>query len=347
MSSVQKVLVAPLNYSHIQRGQIEAFEEVFGQENVKTFDFMYHHRNGLTNDEVTHKFLDRCAETRPDWIWLQVQGAGILQPWGFKAAKKVYPKTTITHWMGDLRSEIDESLSAVCASTDATFISSVGQIPMFQDAGAPRVHYVQIGLDWAEDVLGDGYVDIHGTKHPRFVPSFRVPEVVFIGNYYGATFPASDERLACIRYLKEHGIDIGVIGQSWPDDIPVVGTCHVKQQHEVYKRAKVAISINHYNDIERYYSDRQLIAMASGTPVVCRFVPGLDKELTSGVECLFFRDKEVLLDSVRTLLNDVPMRAWMGNNARHHVMKMHSWRERIIQLLPTIDRMREGFIVEG
>ncbi len=265
--TIERVLVVPLNYSHRQAGQLDAFADVFRSGNVLEFDYMGRLRLGQSNEQITGEFVRNAIDWKPDWIWMQVQGSNIINALGLAAIKRELPKTVITHWMGDARTSVPGDLAEFCRWTDATLISSddQSQRAMYHAAGAKRIHYVQIGLDYQEDVLG----------LPVWEPPFKVPDVVFIGGYYGDMFPGSVERLAAVRRLVQEKIDVGVVGAGWPSDIPVIGTCHVKQQHHVWKRAKVALSINHFNNLELYYSDRQLIAMASGTPVVCHYVPGL------------------------------------------------------------------------
>jgi len=152
------------------------------------------------------------------------------------------------------------------------------------------------------------------------------------------------------KLLLEEKIDVGVVSESpWPSDIPVVGSCAVKQQNAVYRRAKVALSINNYNQIDSYFSDRQLIAMASGTPVVCRHVPGLDVEFRDGNECAMFggectddnRDElDDMAYQVGKLLRNPVQAKLVGLLGRMRVMQEHSWQRRILDLLPAVESWR-------
>jgi hypothetical protein len=212
-----------------------------------------------------------------------------------------------------------------------TFNSSVGQATLFRQAGASEVQYCQIGVDWEEDVLG----------LPKWTPPFRVPEVVLCGNYYGKTFPGTGDREDAVRRLEREGIDVGIVGTGWPKGFPVVGQCGVKQQHHVWKRAKVGLNINHFNAIELYYSDRQLISMASGTPVVCRHVPGLEREFVHGTHCLWYEDPADVVPHVQSLLGSEERRRWLGARGREVVLRGHTWWSRILGVLPTIERFSD------
>jgi hypothetical protein len=329
---IRRILIAPLNYDHPQEGQLHAFCGIFGPDNVLEFDYMAQQRAGHSNDVITSKFVDVARKFKPDWIWMQVQGTDVLQPWGVVQIQKQLPTCAVTHWMGDARLVLPPDLQAMCRATHATFVSSVGQLPLYRAAGARRTAYVQIGLDWAEDVLG----------LPEWTPPFRVPEVVFLGSHYGDMFGVgATERLETVRRLRDEGFDFGVVGRGWPLDIPVIGECTVKQQHHVWKRAKVAINVNHFNNIELYYSDRQIIAMASGTPVVCRHVPGLEHEFESGTNCLWFRTLDRMTEQVRRLLADAALRHTIGAAGREEVIARHTWLSRVLGIMPAVERIRE------
>lgn len=345
---IERVFVVPLNYSHRQAGICHAFEEIFGYTNVhSSFDYMAMHRRGLSSNQINGALFDEVSRFKPDWIWLQLQTSNIITAGAIENIKQILPKTIVTHWMGDLRTEVPDHLAAVCKAADATLISNRGQFGLYRSAGAQRVWYTQIGLDWDEDVLGLSW-NGEKTNRERWEPPFRVPDVVFCGGYY-EHMPGHALRLAAIRRLLEEQIDVGVVSESpWPWNIPVVGSCHVKQQHAVYRRAMVALSINNYNNIENYYSDRQLIAMASGTPVVCRWVPGLEEEFIDGSHCsMFGGDPEGLGDDldgmvlrVRRLLESPGLRLAVGSCGRMNVMREHSWYARIIDLLPVVESWR-------
>lgn len=324
MTPIQRVLVAPLNYSHRQAGQIQAFKNVFGAENVAEFDYMGRSRNGESPRDITATLVEVAMKFQPDWIWLQVQGSDVIQAHGITLVRKYLPHCLVTHWMGDARTSVPRDLAEMCRVTHATLISSVGQLDMYRAVGATRAHYVQIGLDEDEDV--------HGI--PPWEPPFAVPDVVFCGGFYGKAFDeGSRERVAAITALRDAGIAIGVVGTGWPRGV-AIGQCHVKQQHHVYTRAKVVLSVNHFNSIERYYSDRQLIAMASGRPVVCRYVPGLEEEFMDGRDCAMWRTTDELVVRTRRLLDNPELAAQVGAAGREIVLRDHTWTARIQQLRP-------------
>lgn len=327
---IRRVLLATINHDHPQRGMFQAFWSVFGPL-VSDFDYLEMSRSGMKNEEINSRFIQEVLRFVPDWIWLQVQDSGILRADTILEVRRLLPRCVVTHWTGDARPQVSPYLSSISKATHLSFVSSIGHLSLFRQAGAQEAKYLQIGLDWDEDVQGN----------PEWSPPFRVPDVVFCGSYYGNAFPGTGDRELAIRTLIEAGVDIGIVGDHWPSRFPVVGRCHVKQQHHVWKKAKVALNVNHFNEIELYYSDRQLIAMASGTPLVCRHVPGIEREFVNLEHCIWYRSPEELVEAVRRLLSDEGLRRKMGMAGRTEVIRKHTWFSRILEVVPEVEKLAE------
>lgn len=327
-----RVFLSSIDYDHPQKGMIDAFAKIFGGPSIQHYDYLQEQRDGWSIGDINDRFVKAAVDFRPDFCWLHLQETNIIQAQSLARVKRAIPNCVITSWMGDCRTSVSPYLASICGAVDLMLVSSVGQIPMFIMAGAKEVRYLQIGLDWDEDVLGN----------PPWNPPFRIPEVVFCGAYYGNLYPGTVDRVAAVRALQGAGIDIGIIGNGWPQGqaFPVAGTCGVKQQHHIWKRCKVAINVNHFNDIQNYYSDRQIIAMASGRPLVCKYVPGLESEFENGKHCLWYHDEMELVRHVRSLLVDPALAQRIGQAGREEVIKNHTWEARIKDLLPDIERLR-------
>lgn len=322
---IRRVMVLPINADHPQLGMLSAFRSFF--PGVEEFDFLSMERKGVPHKIINEALLARAQAFKPDWIFCQLQETGVIEP---ETLERLTRLAIVTHWTGDLRREISPYMAGTCRSTHLTFASSKGQLAAFRAEGAPRAEYLQIGLDVQEDLLG----------FPEWEPSFRVPDVVFCGSNYGSIFPGTQQREEAVRALHLAGIDVGVVGNGWPKGYPIVGRCGVKEQHHVWRRAKVALNINNFNDVDGYYSDRQLISMASGTPVVCFEIPGLKDEFVDGEHCLMYRDTDTLIRRVSSLLRDDKLRQTIGRQGRQIVMREHTWNNRIAQALAIVEGLR-------
>lgn len=320
-----KVLAAPINYDHRQEGQLHALRHL-GE--VVEFDFIALDRTG---QDASEKFVAAVAEHQPDWCWLQLQDTDIIKADAIASARTISPETVFVTWTGDIRHEVSKYQTSICRVADLTLTSAGGHLPMFIAAGARDARYLQIGLDWHEDVLGE----------PEWVPPFRVPDVVFCGQHYGHTFDkGSAERVGALCALRAANIDVAVVGGFWPNNLKVVGACTVKQQLHVYRRAKVALSVSHFNDVERYHSDRFLIALASGTPVVAKRFPGWHWDFR---DCaLFYDNHDQLVSLVEQLLADEELRRQLGARGRAEAIARHTWTSRMLEVAAMVDGIRAG-----
>ena len=286
-----KVLFLP--HDRLSRGQRDGLNHAFGPWNVDSYDYLEKLRAGEV--AIERDFIEWVGHYQPELVWMNLQDAGVITAEVVEAARARAPKTRFVQWIGDYHPVISPRIASTAKACNTTLVSSAGQIRDFFRAGARDVLYCQVAVDWTNDVHG----------WPSWTPPFRVPDVVFVGNCYldGPWSKGTEERLGAVRVLQDLGVDFGVIGSGWPKGVPVIGMCTVDQQASVYRLAKVVINVNHANDVERYYSDRMLIGMASGTPVVARHVPGLDAEFDRGTDLFWYETDDELRAAVRFLLD--------------------------------------------
>jgi glycosyl transferase family 1 len=327
---IRRILMATLNYDHPQNGMIAAFKGMFGKDSVYHYDYLQRIRDGVDAIHVNGELRQAAIDFQPDWAWLQLQNTGVITVDTVRAIRSSCPRCVVSHWSGDVRPSVGDYFASICSASHITFAANVGQLPMYLAAGAPRVAYLAHGLDWTEDVLG----------LPDWEPPFRVPQVVFIGNHYGDSLPGAAEREAAVRCLVQSGMDVGVVGNGWQaTGLPVAGRCHVKQQHHVWKRATVALSVNHFPGLAGYHGDRQIIAMASGTPVVARAFPMMGDEFSEGISMLSYRDEAECVERVSQLIEDTKLRHHIGSHGRAEVIRRHTWFSRVAEAMVEVERV--------
>ncbi len=329
--SIKRVLMTTINYDHPQAGMIHAFEGLFGKENVCHFDFLdLTRRTNWGVEHVNEEFVKLALTCKPDWIFLQLQNTGVITPESIDKIREALPGTVLTHWSGDVRDKVGSYFAGVCKATHLTLAANVGHLKRYEEAGARETLYVAHGIDWNEDVQGE----------PAWEPPFQVPDVVYCGNHYGDRVMGTPVREAAIRALVEAKIPVGIVGSGWENTgLPVLGSCQVKQQIHVYRKAKVVLSVNHFPDLEGYHGDRTITAMASGTPVITRYFPLIEREFSEGVNVMVFRSEQELVEKTRQLLDDEGLRRALGAAGRREILLHHTWLSRILQVLPRVEEI--------
>lgn len=328
--TIRRILMATINADHPQAGMIHAFQGIFGKENIRHFDYLeLARRTNWGIEHVNDEFLRAAVDWKPDWTFLQLQNSNVISPDTIELLREKLPHCVFTHWSGDVRDKVLSYFGGVCKATHLTLAANVGHLKRYEEAGAKETMYVAHGLDWQEDVTPDPWT-----------PPFDVPDVVYCGNHYGDRVMGTEARERAVRALYDAKISTGVVGSGWENTgLPILGTCHVKQQVHVYRKAKIALSVNHFPDLEGYHGDRTITAMASGTPVIQRYFPLIEKEFSEGEHLLVFRDEAQLVEKVRQLLGDADLRRRLGSNGRRHVLLHHTWFSRIFQVLPRVEEI--------
>lgn len=331
--TIRRVLMATINADHPQAGMIHAFEGIFGAGNICHFDYLeLTRRTNWGIEHVNDQFIRAATDFKPDWAFLQLQNSNVISPDTIELLREKLPHCVFTHWSGDVREKVLSYFGGICRATHLTLAANVGHLKKYEEAGAKETMYLAHGLDWNEDVFG----------LPSWTPPFEVPDVVYCGNHYGDRVMGTEARERAVRALYDAKIPIGVVGSGWENTgLPVLGTCLVKQQVHVYQRAKVALSVNHFPDLEGYHGDRTITAMASGTPVIQRNYPLLGIEFSEGEHLFVFRNEAELVEKVRELLDDADLRRRLGSNGRRHVLLHHTWFSRIFQVLPRVEEIHD------
>lgn len=330
--SVKKILMATINADHPQLGMIHAFVGLFGKENVSHFDYLeFARRTNWGIEHVNEEFVRAALEWNPDFVWLQLQNSNVITSDSIDLLREKLPRCVFVHWSGDVRDKVGSYFGSICKATHLTLAANVGHLKRYEEAGARETMYVAHGIDWTEDVQGE----------PAWEPPFKVPEIVYCGNHYGDRVMGTQAREAAVRALVEAKLSVGVVGSGWENTgLPVLGSCHVKQQIHVYRRAKVVLSVNHFPDLEGYHGDRTITAMASGTPVITRHFPLIEKEFAEGEHLLVFRSEQELVEKAMMLLENEPLRRSIGTAGRREVVLRHTWFSRILQVLPRVEEIQ-------
>jgi spore maturation protein CgeB len=304
-----KCLFLPLNVPGSEQvGQARGMREVFDE--VVEFDYMNH-------PEPNIGLINLCATQQFDVAWMQLQDTKIITPHTLEAIK---PHVKLmTQWNGDIREIVPEYQQKIAPLFDITYLG-YDQIREYSKY-CNNVKTMMIAVD---------PVEIGPLQSPE--SDEKEYDVVFIGNHYNNQFPASSERLELIKLLKSK-FNVLVLGNGWPDGLSD-GSCPVKDQANWYRKGKVCLSINHFNNV-KYYSERLLWCLGSGTPTILRRTP--DLEFIENEYYLGFDDANECVRQIDLILQYPERFKEMGIKAHDEVLNKHNWTQRFNKLKEDYD----------
>lgn len=327
-----RVLYLPLNSLEIrQTGMEKAFLE--NGFRLRVFDFRNAARARRKFMEQT--FIQQVREFRPDWIHMQLQFTNLLPPSAVAQARALMPRAIITNWTGDCRSEANHYFTRMSEHVDLSLISSEGQLPLYRSAGCQNVEYWQIGVDphTFHPLSADDRTDLKRR--------YRHDVAFCASNTPHYAFPASTFRRALAQAMHDrYGIRFGLYGSGWGRIGR--GEVHYYKQNEVYNASKIALSVNHFNDVRMYFSDRQLITMASGAMVICHYIPGLEEYFENGKDLVWFTNRNECFQLMDHYLANPEEAAAIGARGARKVLEQHSYAARVRELAIRIGLMKSG-----
>lgn len=315
------ILHLPLNVpGSEQLGQRKGFTQVFD----KYSEFDYLKKAGELGNEGTNRLLIEWVDSiKPDIIWAQLQNTDTITTETWKIIREKHPDMWLTTWNGDARSEPLPYLIQYLNYFDI-YYSATDQFDLYKPY-CKRMEFMPIAVDPTEVTT---FKEVQG-----------VPDIVFIGNHYGDSFPNSAARYQLMAALtREFGNSFGVYGSGWPSgEVNLLGPVALKDQGSYYHAAKVVISMDHFKDMN-YMSERRLWALASGTFTYIEKHPGIEQYFESGVHCGYFETAEELIAKIRKhqlLLEELPKDHWahqetplLESNAVKVVLNNHTWTQR-------------------
>lgn len=137
--------------------------------------------------------------------------------------------------------------------------------------------------------------------------------VVFVGNLYD-NFPGGEKRLEIIEFLsgriKDFEFRGNLIGNASPIDYKLVP--------EYYNNAYITICENNYDDIESYFTPRNIGAMAAGSCSLHRIFPSIENFFWNGSNCFHYRNKYELLEYIYFLQTNPKVRNRIAQEGYKH-----------------------------
>jgi spore maturation protein CgeB len=315
-----KVLYLPLNAGNPQTGMYDAFNSI-PNINLSIFDYYGLFESKRNKNFVNESFIKAVKEFQPDLVHMQLQMTDIIEPSAIMEARKQVNKNVIfTNWSGDVRNTASAEILKIAPAVDFTFISSVGQIPLYQQAGCQNVRYWQIGYD-------------PKIFFPKNQSNFTY-DLVFAGNAYPpGLFVDTQKRYDLIVKLKSYfGDRFGVFGSGYRPDLkakPISGS----EVNNVYNSSLSIFSMSNYNDISHYFSDRLLTCLASGRPTISYNFPDYQSYFSNNCDIIMASTFEEIVSMVEWCKSNMDQANRIGQAGAKKVQSQHTYKSRVIELL--------------
>ena len=315
-----KVLYLPLAK---QTGTEEAFKK-FGVD-LKIFDFLGAAGGSGSRKKQANEELVRVAtEFKPDLIHMQLQYTNIISPSTLQKIKSLMPNVIMSNWSGDVRAEVPSYFNEVGKVIDYTLMCNTGQLPKLSKV-CKNALYWQNGVSTA-------------VCHPKFNTELKY-DVCFVANCY-SQFPGYKERMAFGKALKtEYKGKCAIFGGGWPANISN-GFIEWDQVNDLYNQSKVVISISNFNNIADYFSDRFLMSMASGRPVLSWTFPNIENYITEGVNGYVMKSVDEGMSKLKRMLSEPKILDQVGACGAKTVLENHTFVSRIKELLTIVNLLK-------
>lgn len=315
-----KVLYLPLNLPDVwQDGMTEAFEKC--GVDLHVFDYyMKHNYMKESKLSVRRAFLDAVTRVKPDLIHMQLQFTDIIDPATIIEARRVSPKSIITNWTGDARDSVPANFIKTGNVVDINLISSTGQIELYKSKIRNDVKYWQIGYN----------PKLYYPKNSNL----EYKTIFIATNYPTSNFRGYPLRLATVNHLRKiYKDDFMLYGSGWK-----LGERFINQRelNDEYNKAISCISISNFNDLDHYFSDRLLMCLASGRPVVCQKFPGWDSYFTDNYDIVMANGYEEIANKVQYLVDNPEIANYIGSNGARTALQEHTYYCRAKELLKLV-----------
>lgn len=311
-----KVMYLPINGSVIQTGMCDAFEQA--GVDLTVFDFYRNFLKTKNKVKIREDFIKTVRQVQPDLIHMQLQFEDIINEQDLLAVQNEFPNIIITDWTGDIRKDVPKTFSDHSKGTDISFISSVGQIPLYKSQCQGDVRYWQIGYN-------------PKLYFPMNKKEFKYDLSFAASKYRANEFPDAQFRTDMVGYLRSQlGKSFGLFGGRWGGGVKIA---QQSEMNEIYNSSFAVLSVNNFNDVDMYFSDRLLMCMASGRPCISYRFAGWEQYFTDMKNIVIVHSKEEIVEKLNWLKANPELAADIGREGAKIVLREHSYFCRALELL--------------
>lgn len=251
--------------------------------------------------QVNNNFIELVEVYKPDIIFAHLQRTEIIKIDTLKFIKRKYPNIPITNLTGDAPYTAGVPLPTmvkVSPFMDATFINGSGkEIEAYEKQGCRNVFYLPHPYE------EDKFYPLSDKDRVKLKKESK-HKIVYCGTNHG-TYDNSDSRVKMVKRLCEtYGDLFKVYGGNWGFLGRNISMLPYYEQLYVYNAADIVINMDQINDIEGYFSDRHLIAMACKSLVVSDSGKFMKQYFKEGNGIVYFSDLNEMCNKIDFYLSN-------------------------------------------
>ena len=84
--------------------------------------------------------------------------------------------------------------------------------------------------------------------------------------------------------------------------------------------------------VYKYFSNRQLISISSGTMTLSKYIPGMEEYFENGKNIVWFNTEQECMQLIDFYLKNDDLREEIGKNGEKEIIKSHTYLERVKEL---------------
>jgi glycosyltransferase involved in cell wall biosynthesis len=125
-------------------------------------------------------------------------------------------------------------------------------------------------------------------------------------------------------------------GGDWPGEFRSKGSINQRDIIGIYHDSVCNLSISHYNDLDHYFSDRLLMCMAAGRPVIAYRFPKWESYFTNNCDLVIVNSIDEIAEKVRWLKENPDIADYIGAQGANKVRAEHTYYTMIKKLISMV-----------
>jgi len=261
-------------------------------------------KNNPTYDTI----LEIAKKQKPDFIFFQhfhfhrIPDPTVL----IGALRRIVPEAVLFVSSGDSFGRwtrpLPRSLIQASRAADLTFLSGMGYVAdHLAKKGGKNI-----------SLMPHGFCPVRFPKKTSLSPQPAVDwEVVCVASNYRVRNPFSylyQRKLARIREVQKlwrrYGKRFALFGKGWEGFPGWRGPLPYENQGDIFRSSRVVVGGHPGGGMDYYLSDREFIAMASGTPFVEYWTPRINTIFQDENHWYLYRDEAGMIQKIDRILED-------------------------------------------